>query len=50
VRVDSDRGDAVLLQPHREPDDRRATGASKTDAENRGVAVRGDRRAHLRIV
>jgi hypothetical protein len=30
VGVDGDRGNAVALQPHREPDDRRATGASKT--------------------
>ena len=41
---------AVLLQRRGEPDDRRAAGASKTDAENRRVAVGGDRRPHLRVV
>ena len=50
LRMYGDRGHAVLFQRRGEPDDRRATGASKTDAENRGVAVSGDGRAHLRIV
>ena len=41
--VHRDRGNAVLLQCRGEPDDRRAAGASKTDAEDRRVAVGGDR-------
>ena len=50
LRMDGDRWDAVLFERRREPDDRRAAGASKTDAENRGVAAGADRCAHLRIV
>ena len=50
VRVHGDRGDAVLLQPHGKPDDRRATGASKTDGENRAVTVGRDRLPHLLVV
>ena len=44
VGVERDGGDAALLQRHREPDDRRAAGASHPDAEDGGVAVRDDRR------
>jgi len=50
VRMDGDRRNAVLLQRRGEPDDRRATGASKADAENRSIAAGRDRRAHLLVV
>jgi len=48
--VHGNRWDAVLLERRGEPDDRRAAGASKTDAENRAVAIGGDRRSHLGVV
>ena len=44
-----DRGHAALFQCRGEPDDRRAAGASKADAKNRGIAISGDGRAQLRI-
>ena len=50
LRVYSDRGHASLFERRREPDDRRAAGASKTDAEDRGVTVGDDGRAHIGIV
>ena len=50
LRVYGDRRNAAFFERRREPDDRRAAGASKTDAENRGIAVGGDGRAHVRVV
>jgi len=49
-RVNGDRRYATFFQRRGQPDDRRATSASKTDAENRGIAISRDLRAHLRIV
>ena len=39
IGVHGDRRNPGLLEGHCKPDDRRAAGASQTDAENRGVAV-----------
>ena len=51
VRVHGDRRDPVVaLQRRREPDDRRATGASKTHRQDGGVPVGLDRRAHVGVV
>ena len=50
LRVYGDRGHASLFERRGEPDDRRAAGASKTDTEDRGVAVGDNGRAHIRIV
>ena len=50
LRVHGNRGHTSLFERGREPDDRRAAGASKTDAEDRGVAVGDDGRAHVGIV
>ena len=50
VRVHGDGRNTIQLQRHREPDDRRAAGASKTDAEDRGVAICRDAGAHRLVV
>jgi len=50
MRVHPDRRDAVLLERRRQPDDRRATGASKSDAEDRGLSVDTHPGAHLLVV
>src|SRR4029450_6318669 len=50
VRVHGYGRNAVLLERHREPDDRRAAGASKTDAEDGRGAIGGNGGAHLLIV
>jgi hypothetical protein len=39
-----------FFQQHREPDDRRAAGASQTDAEYRAIALARDLGSHLGIV
>ena len=44
-----DGRDTSLFERRREPDDRRAAGASKTDAENRRVAVGDDGGAHVGV-
>ncbi len=41
---------ARFFQRHRQPDDRRATGASQADAEDGGVALGRDLGAHLGVV
>ena len=50
VGVHPDGGDAGFFERRGEPDDRRATRASKADAEDGRVAVSDDPRAHLLIV
>ena len=42
VGADRNGRHALLLQGQRQPHDRGATGASESDADDRGVAVRGD--------
>jgi hypothetical protein len=44
------RRHALLLEGDREPDDRRATGTSQSNAENRGIALLDDGGAHFRVV
>src|SRR5580692_2092981 len=48
--VDRDARHAVAFQQRCQPDDRRATGASKPDTQNGGIAVGRDLLAHIQIV
>ena len=50
VSVDRDARYARFFQQHREPDDRRAAGASQTDAEYRAVALARDLGSHRGII
>ena len=48
--MDGDRRNASLLQGHRQPHDRGATGASKSDTQDGRVGIRLYFRAHVRVV